>query len=773
MFYRWELGVKKLAVSLLGLSAWLQVGDLLAQSGRVIEEVIVTANKRAESIQDISSAVTSLQGDVIERSNIVSFFDIADVTPGMVQQTETNVTIRGIGRTDGTDSFASAVAIHENGFFLPNATGWPLLDLETVEITRGPAGTVFGRNATGGTINSKWRKPEDHFSFSLDATLGNLNEKRLRGVVNVPLIDNDRLNSRWAFVAHQRDGYVDNLYTDGLGDGGTKDEWLWRAYFSSQPTENLRLGLRFMHWLRDNQYVYGQPDEETRTSGIYEKLGGERPPKENDRIRANVDQVNGGRPGWDRTRRLAFDATWSLHDVPLLGPVDLDFLAGKQITEGRQVVDLDASELDIVSLNAAKDRYTENAEIRLSSQNDSPIEWMLGLFWTEFYIDDHPTEIIAVVPVSQQTVTGVPLPLPTPSTSARAEIASVKRNRLTESYALFSNFSADLGQLFDIGADLQLFGGYRINYDYDEIEKIELRDIYIPQNNPVAFSSAREDNAGDVTFREPTWELGSKWFINDDHMVYLKLAKGYKAGAIQTADNQLNEVDPEILNALGLGGKNTFLDGTLRMNTALYVYDYTDLQVLIREPDLTRTENAASASLWGLETELQWQMSEGWFSSLALAYSETEFEDYCTNDPVFPQSNTDAACEGKRGRQDLSGKELPNAPSFSASLLLSYSHYFGEAGSLEPSVRVTYTDDFYSFATNHPRYEVEGYTKTDIHLVWRSASERWTVDAYVQHLEDNKDIFLLPVGLGLEGFLFNTVQIAPRTYAVNVKYQFD
>lgn len=768
-----ELRVKRLAVSLLVFSSLLHTGVVLAQSGRVIEEVIVTANKRSESIQDISSAVTALQGDVIERSNIVSFFDIADVTPGMVQQTETNVTIRGIGRTDGTDAFASAVAIHENGFFLPNATSWPLLDLETVEITRGPAGTVFGRNATGGTINSKWRKPEGQFSYSLDATLGNLNEKRLRGVLNVPLLENDHLNSRWAFVTHQRDGYTDNQYTDGLGDGGTKDEWLWRGYLSSQPTDNLRLGLRFMHWFRDNQYVYGQPDEITRTSGIYEDLGGERPPKANDRIRANVNQVNGGRPGWDRTRRLVIDGTWSLQDTPFLGPVDLDFLAGKQTTKGRQVLDLDASEVDIVALNAEKERYTENAELRLSSQNDSGFEWMLGLFWTEFYIDDHPSLITAVVPVSQETVTGIPLPIPAPNLDARAEIASVTRNRLTESYALFSNFSADLGQLFDFGAEVQLFGGYRINYDYDEIEKIELRDIYIPQNNPIAFSSAREENAGDVSFREPTWELGAKWFINDDHMMYLKLAKGYKAGAIQTADNQLNQVEPEILNALEVGGKNTFRDGTLRLNTALYFYDYTDLQVLIREPDLTRTENAASASLWGLETEMQWQMSEHLFSSLALAYSETEFEDYCTTDPVFPQNRTDAACEGKRGEQDLSGKELSNAPPLSASLFLSYNYYFGVAGSLEPSVRVTYTDDFHSFATNHPRYKVEGYTKTDIHLVWRSANERWTVDAYVQHLEDNKDIFLLPVGLGLEGYLFQTIQIAPRTYAINVKYQYE
>jgi iron complex outermembrane receptor protein len=772
--------VIKFVVPLLVFSVLLQSSPLLAQSqderqrSRVIEEVIVTANKRSESIQDVSSAVTALSGDVIERSNIVSFFDLADVTPGMVQQSESNVSIRGIGRTDGSDAFASAVAIHENGFFLPNATGWPLLDLEAVEITRGPAGTVFGRNATGGTINSKWRKPNSEFGFNLDATVGSYSEQRLRGVVNIPLLDDDRLNSRWAFVSHQRDGYTDNAYTDGSGDGGSKDEWLWRGYLSSQPSDNLRLGLRYMHWFRDSQYVYGRPDEETRTSGIYEDLGGERPPQRADRLNANVDQTNGGRPGWDRTQRLDFDATWSLIDLPLLGPLDVDFLIGKNISEGRQIVDLDGSEVDIVKLNGEKERYTKNAELRFSSQNDSGFEWMFGLFWTEFFIEDHPTTITAVVPISQETVTGTPLPfVPSVKLSARAEISSEARTRLTESYAAFSNFSADLGQLFDIESDIRLFGGYRINFDYDEIDKIELRDIYIPENNPVAFSNAREENAGDISFREPTWEMGVKWFINDDHMIYLKSAKGYKAGAIQTADNQLNVVAPEILNAIELGAKNTFLEGALRINSALYSYDYTDLQVLIREPDLTRTENAASASLWGLETEVLWQVDENWFTSLALAYSETGFGEYCTTDPAFPQHRTDAACEGKRGEQDLSGKDLPNAPPLSASALLSYSHYMSGYGSLEPSVRVTYTDDYYSFATNHPRYQIESYTKTDIHMVWRSASERWTIDAYVQHLEDKKDIFLLPVGLGLEGYLFQTMQVAPRTYGLNFKYSFD
>lgn len=772
--------MKNSAIPFLGLSALMHTTVLLAQSeteqkrSLVIEEVIVTANKRAESIQDVSSAVTALSGDVLERSNIVSFFDIADVTPGMVQQSESNVAIRGIGRTDGSDAFASAVAIHENGFFLPNATGWPLLDLEAVEITRGPAGTVFGRNATGGTINSKWRKPGSEFGFNLDATVGSYNEQRLRGVVNIPLLDNDRLNSRWAFVSHQRDGYTDNAYTDGLGDGGTRDDWLLRGYLSSQPSDNLRLGMRFMHWFRDNQYVYGKPDEETRTSGIYEDLGGERPPAEDDKLRANVDQTNGGRPGWDRTRRLEFDGTWSLDNLLFLGPVDVDFLFGKNSSEGRQIVDLDGSEVDIVKLNAEKERYTKNAELRFSSQNETGIEWMLGLFWTEFFVEDHPTDITAVVPVSQETVTGIPLPIgPGVGTSARAEISSEARSRLTESYAVFSNFSADLGQLLNIEPDLQIFGGYRLNFDYDEIDKIELRDIFIPKESPVAFSNAREQNSGDISFREPTWELGAKWFVNEDHMLYLKLAKGYKAGAIQTADNQLNTVAPEILNAIELGGKNTFRDGALRINTALYVYDYTDLQVLIREPDLTRTENAASASLWGLETEISWQMDENWFTSVGLAYSETQFDDYCTTDPVFPQNRTDAACEGRRGEQDLSGNDLANAPPLSASALLSYSLYTGGYGTFEPSVRVTYTDDYSNFATNHPRYQIDSYTKTDIHMVWRSASERWTIDAYVQHLEDTKDIYLLPVGLGLEGYLFQTMQVAPRTYGLNIKYNYD
>ena len=157
-------------LAITALSAALPVAQ--AQDSGVIEEVIVTANKRAESLQDISSAVTALGGDTLETLNLEDFFDVADMTPGMAQRTEDEITIRGVGRIGGDASFASTVAVHENGFFLPRGAYWPFLDIAAVEITRGPSGAVFGRNATGGAVNIKWREPGEDFGGWADATVG-------------------------------------------------------------------------------------------------------------------------------------------------------------------------------------------------------------------------------------------------------------------------------------------------------------------------------------------------------------------------------------------------------------------------------------------------------------------------------------------------------------------------------------------------------------------------------------------------------------------------
>lgn len=741
------------------------------QRQAVIEEIIVTANKRTESLQEISSAVTAISDELAQQGDIESFFDIADLTPGMIQQTDREITIRGLGRNGGDASFASTVAVHENGFFLPNGVQWPMVDIGAVEITRGPSGAVYGRNATGGAINSKWHTPEPDWGASVDLTVGDYGTRRGRGHINAPLLDDSRLLSRWAFVHAEHDGHMRNSLTPDHLDPENRDEWLWRVYLTSEPTDSLRIAARYMDWFSDNEYIYGSPDLETRRSGILESLGARPLPDDTYKVRANVLDKNGGRPGWSRIERGEIDLTWSIPIMPLLGNVDLDLLAGEQRHKARRITDLDATEIDIVFQNQEAAGYVRNAELRFSSNNSGGFNWMLGLFWSRFFDDEAPTQVRAIIPVKSSVL--LPLPgIPDQDIIVRAEIEDPLRFRQGKSQALFANATVELETLFQGMPAVELFGGYRINDDDVAIARRRNQDVFIPSDAPAPAQSTSTLTKAADSFREPTWEFGGKWFINDSHMVYVKRAKGYKAGAVESTGGALNRVEPEILEAWEVGSKSAFFDRALTINLSAFHYDYDDLQVFFFENLESRTENAASATIKGIELEAQWRPTKALFTLLSASYLDAKFDEYCTTDPTFPQGFTDPACEGKGGERDLSGNRLANSPRLTLAAFIRYTLDFEEWGTVSPLIKSSYTEDIFTSPTNLQRYEIGAFSKTDVRLAWESQSEQYAAEFFVENIENHREIFLLPVAVGVENALFFFQQVPPRTTGLRVTVRF-
>ncbi len=743
-----------------------------AQDSRVIEEVIVTANKRAESLQDISSAVTALGGDVLETLNLEDFYDVADMTPGMAQRTEDEITIRGVGRIGGDASFASTVAVHENGFFLPRGAYWPFLDIAAVEITRGPSGAVFGRNATGGAVNVKWREPGEDFGGWADATLGNYNFRRIRGALDIPLSSDGRLLSRIAYMNQERDGTLDNILLPSDLDGHNRDESLARATVQFAPTENITATLRYMLWQRDKQYTYGRPSDHTYNSGFYESVGADRPPRDRTKVESNIRDYHEGVPGDNRDERLDADLDWFVGTAGWFGDVSINLNLGRHENDRRRVTDLDGSTTDIVSADQTAVGYTNNAELRLTTTSENGLDLMFGIFWAEFFEDYSGSYITATVPVGVATLL-LPFPAPIdPTIAVKAVLDHKVSDQYGESRALFGNATLRLQSLWSELPNVELFGGYRTNDDDVALFSILQTDVFIPPESPVPATS--ETSLVDIAqdFTQDTWELGTKWYINDSHMWYLKRAKGYKAGAIEFAGGELNRVRPEILQSWETGLKSSFLDRSLQVNLAAFHYDYSDLQVLVHVGVETRTENAANSEMTGVELELQWQPTAAFSTMLTAAYVDARFTDYCTTDPTFPQGYTDPACMGQEGERDLSDNRLPNAPPRTLALVSSYTFDLGAAGTLQPLLKVVWADEFYTSANNIGPYRIEQATQTDFRLIWRSQSQQWTVDAYVEHIENDDDRYSMAISTGLPDGLFYFGQVPPRMIGVRVAYEF-
>jgi iron complex outermembrane recepter protein len=343
-----------------------------------IDEIVVTVNKRAENVQEVSSAVSAFSGKMLADNNIQDFAALAEFTPGMVTRNEESISIRGVGKARGG---TSPVAFHADGFILEGRAE-RFYDLSAIEVVRGPSGTVYGRNATAGAINVKWAPPELVYGAGGDVRFGSYDERETRAWINLPLFgeDDPRLAARVAAMRVRRNGYFDNLLADDDGDDpGGVDDRFGRIYLSSEPTDNLRLALRLIENRTGGTIHVASPSLQTRRSGILEEFGAQPLPDDLLQVRSRMF-LEQPQP-WGKLSRVTGDLTWRMSELPLLGDVDLDITGGRMRTSSAAATDLDGTEEPITETRNDERADAANVEIRLTSQYDSRFKWLLGAFW--------------------------------------------------------------------------------------------------------------------------------------------------------------------------------------------------------------------------------------------------------------------------------------------------------------------------------------------------------------------------------------------------------
>ena len=679
----------------------------------VLEEVVVTAQKRSTDLQRTPIAITAYSGEVLANYVVTDAADLNGKSPNLhigKNGASMEISIRGINSTNNVESGDPAAAFHIDGIYLarPIGAGAVFYDLERVEVLNGPQGTLYGRNATAGSINVITNKPAEEFEASLEMNLGNYDRVYTQGMVNLPV--SDQFQVRAAYFTDDRDGYFDLEHLDtgkDLDGGDSADDYGARLHGLYQPTDNISLLL----------------------SGDYLKREGNPPnqvdlPTEGDIFELEADgEGNSEIEDWGIKGELNWEldfatltyigssreTTWEIKDA---------HPAGQAIFAG-----------SLIHVDNEMDQYSH--ELRLTSNGEGPLQWIGGLYYFKEKQDIY-FQLEDIIPLG-------PPPLP------KGELTFDQPDVKSTSKAVFGQTSYDFAEEFRVTAGLR--------YTEDEKSRTGSSLVAIEELDLVL---QEVPNIADEDWSKTTWKLGLDWFVREDAMLYFSVGTGYKAGGYfdGIAPNDYNE--EEVL-AWEIGSKNQLFDSRLQLNLAAFYYDFDDFQVTQTEPlaglpggaQGSVTRNAGEAEVYGAELSAIFLATDADRFNLMLSYLHSEFTEFDLYDPINDIQH------------DLSGNELNKAPDWTATLGYQHEWSLGERGDITAGMLAYYMDDHYLRFQNESLSKQDSYTKLDLNLTYTSAQGNWFVSAYGKNVTDEEVMVSTTITSGATGGF-----AAPRTYGV-------
>lgn len=719
-----------LTASLAAATSTLAVAQEDSTQGYVIEEVQVTAQRRTERALDVPISITALGAEQLGKGDVQQLGDIAKLTPGMRfdnQGGNAQPTIRGVGSSVVIAGAGANIAVYTDGFYSPNpiAADSELLNIESIQVLKGPQGTLFGRNSTGGAILVTTKDPSGEESGFIRESVGNYGARRSElYVTGGPSED---LAFDFARLDRDGDGYLENINT-GDDEVGSYDNRSVRLGAFWQVNDSLSFLLR---------YTKAEIDDPSVTAvNFYEKGG--RVYSYAGTIGANVSSEP-----HEIANNYPFGYTSESEATQLRIKLDLGFAMLTSYTQSRNEegihdYDFDGSALSIYHYHfeTTDDIFTQ--EFLLTSQGDGPLQWTTGLF----YMEDE-----TVYPNNQASVGGAPF-VPTGGTGIIATSTAVFAD---VTYALLDNLFVTLGA----------------RYSIDELEDAYYISTVTSQKVDV------EGNEDDKV----TPRVAVRYELNDNSSVYTSYTEGFKSSIINLAGsnllgtliNDLN-VDQEEIQAYEVGYK--YSGDRLMLDVAIFKYDYQDLQQVSYFGIDTLINNAATSSIFGVDFQSRYALADGLEVTFGIAYLDAEYDDY-EESQAWTQCLTLTGCFTATdygffypGYVDGSGNEMLRSPEITANLGASYLLDLASAGTLEFSGNVYYTDDFY-FDTSEV-YEQESYHLLSARIEWADPSDSFSVALYGDNLTDEEYLnSLLPQFYGAL-----STWGAPRTYGLSGEYRF-
>jgi iron complex outermembrane receptor protein len=696
-----------------------------------IEDIVITAERREASLQETPISISAFTGDDLVQNGIQDTEQLTGFTPGLVIQRDVigKVVIRGVGTENFTVAGDPGVAVSVDGAYISrsNVAIFDLFDMERVEVLRGPQGTLYGRNATGGAINFITRKPTEETETRFQVDVGNYNKFRAEAAVSGSITENGGLRGRVAGMVHKRDGFTENVFPSvgrGLEELDTKDLWALRgqlAWTAGNVDFNLS-GDYYKDESRPIPYKYTDDPITSSTFGdLANPLAGQ--------LRTVSQGFESDVPGTSRT--LGAAGLWEQGGVNLTIDWALsDDVALRSITAFRnfqfQWIN-DGDGVEDFAVNYAQDDDSDliTQEIQLFSTTDSAFSWIGGLYF-----------------LGEESTTKIDIPI-APFFSGVFNDGTAE----TTAAAIFGQVS------WDFTDSLRLNLGARYSYEEKEVDYV---------NNVFGgLTPIQEKNDWDAF----TPKIGLDWFVSDDVMLFGSITQGFKSGGFNLLAAQ-GSFDQEDVTSLEVGTKGAYFDGRMQLNASVFYYDYQDLQVGKVVNLSAVIENAAEASIYGAEIELKTLITDNFSVDAGLSLLKTEYDKFLTEDPGLPTGT---------GEIDLAGNALPRAPEYQGFISALYSFPLNGGATIDLWGNFQFTDEQFFTQFNRPNVAQGSYQVLNAKLSYISGDGRWRITLFGDNLTE-EDYFTnaLESGVptpGVDAVLPQYFVGAPRTYGLQVSYQ--
>lgn len=720
-----------------------------AQDENSIGEILVVAQRREESLQKVPIAITAVSRDQLEAANITSSYDLVAAAPTLTINRSAVYAVpflRGVGSSNIVLGDEPSVASYVDGFYQGPAASanLPFNNIDRVEVLKGPQGTLYGRNATGGLINLITSKPQERFAARGAIGYGNFDTFEADGYVTGPLSDRVRADLSLRF-RDQGKGYVLNRFNGHRV--GTSDVFSMRGKVEMDLGDNSTLTLAADYFnARDNMGT-SQSNEPgvvpvgAASGGLYSDV-----PRE---TYLNIDSI-GSVKAWGVSSTLRVD----------LGAASLVSLTQYRNYTSDNILDADATSADNLPasvfpggvgrqnpafyFDSPSDMpYFVTQELQLLSNGDGPFSWIVGGFGQlseERYIP-------------LQFFTNSDLAVPFVSIFAEGKTSS----------------AAGFGQLsYDVGGGLKLTAGGRMTWERKAATGAQYAGAYNPATS---LPSTVQDKAKSWT--SFTYRLAADWQATDALMLYASASKGFKSGTFNT--NTISPtsppVDPETLYAYEVGFKAD-PGRTFRLNGAFYYYDYKNIQFYAQQVNVAALLNAAGAKLYGAEVDFVWRPVRGLTFNGGLAWEHSEYTDfpgaqvYMPYAPLpsgLPDYNAPLAFGQATYFLDAKGRPVVRTPEFTGNITATYDTDFADGSGMTLSANV-YHNSGYSFdpleIVNQKSYSLLGAS-----LTYRLPGDKFSVMLWGKNLTNETYLESVTSGGRNSRVGYNP----PRTYGVTLK----
>ncbi len=690
---------------------------------------MVTANKRSESVSRTPIAVTALTGATLKTEGVVGLRDLTSTTPGLQIKTASfvgsvQVTIRGITNTDFNSSGNPAIATYIDGMYIARTQGLSgdLLDVSRVEVLRGPQGTLYGRNATGGNVNVITNDPVHEFGGSAEVSYGRFNDLRTEVVLNVPVTDS--LAVRFAGAFHRNDGLFNN--SSSVSDRyGRADDRNGRIVALWTPSS------------RFSWRVAVDGSEQNGTPGALFDTGPDGQP---------IDHRN---PYYHPVITETISPDQHLSNLLLrstmsfsFDPFTLSYVAGYQHLD----VKFDFTNAGSLTPALDGDRHGSSDstyhEVNLSYK-DSRLQNVAGA--TYFHQTEFANEAYDIFDLNLGFASGNP----------------------TGPFLHGSAWGVFDQATFSATSKLQVIAGLRYSSERRQLPLNGTRQAFCPggtplpvllQPVPMGCAIAPSDPATG-RFSDVTYRAGLQYDFSATTTAYATATSGFKAGGVNEIVGVGNRTyRPEKNTNYEIGLKTRLLDNNLRLNLAGFYTPYKDLQVTQIKGVQQIIDNAAKAKIYGVEAEADWRLTSADRLSGFFSYLHATFESY----PNAVDQQTGAVFPS------LAGNRLINSPRFSGRVQYTHDFHFGNGGTLSPSAAIYAQSFVFLREFNLPVDRVNGYTRTDLLLTYASPSSKWTVQGFVYNLEDK----IVRNGMiNVTNHLYSDYQ-PPRLYGVRLSIKY-